>query len=610
MIHDTARPRGTEDQLPPDHRGPVRFLWWLVVGQRRRTALAALLGSVWMGLLALPPYLLSRAVDDGLRAGDGGALLRWSAALLAVGLVEAWLSILRHRTMTRVRNDAAVRTARAVAHHAARLGASLSHRVAEGEVLAIGLGDVATVAQSMTAVGPGTGAVVCCLAVAAVLFSVSPLIAAVVLAGVPALALAVGPLLGRLTGALTAYRARQGELALQLADVAGGLRVLAGLGGKEAYARRYGRASARLLEEGYRVASATSWVDACGTGVPALFLAVVTWLGARTAAEGAISVGDLVAVYGYVAVLLVPVASFIESGGDLSQALVAARRIVAFLALEPESAGTARTGRAPHGPAELYDPVSGARIAPGAFTALASDAPAEAAAVLDRIGGLAPSAATWGGVRLDAVPLDAVRARILVADNESHLFAGPVLDAVEGRAPRDPAAVRRALHTAAAEDVVRALPRGLDTPLDDGGRNVSGGQRQRLRLARALLAEPEVLLAAEPTSAVDAHTEARLAARLRAARAGRTTVVTTTSPLVLDAADTVCHLADGRVAATGTHRALLAAGGAYRALVSRTAEPPAADGDLTAASGGTAVRAAGAVGGDLPDGTGAAEGTR
>ncbi|MEW2548476.1 ABC transporter ATP-binding protein [Streptomyces sp. NPDC047002] len=609
MTEDAAGIGGPEGTRPPDHRGPVRFLWWLVVSQRRRTALAALLGSVWMALLALPPYLLSRAVDDGLRAGDGGALLRWSGALLAVGLVEAWLSILRHRTMTRVRNDAAVRTARAVAGQSVGLGASLSHRAADGEVLAIGLGDVATVAQSMTAVGPGAGAVVCCLAVAAVLFSVSPLIAVVVLAGVPVLALAVGPLLGRLTGALTAYRARQGELALQLADLAGGLRVLAGLGGKEAYARRYDRASARLLDEGYRVASVTSWVDACGTGVPALFLAVVTWLGARSAAEGAISVGGLVAVYGYAAVLLVPVAAFIESGGDLSQALVAARRIVAFLALEPESAATARTGRAPDGPAELYDPASGVRIAPCAFTALASEGPA-AAAVLDRLGGFTPSGATWGGVLLDGVPPGAVRARVLVADNESHLFAGPVRDTVEGRVPRDPAAVRGALHTAAAEDVVQALPRGLDTPLDDGGRNVSGGQRQRLRLARALLAEPEVLLAAEPTSAVDAHTEALLAARLRAARDGRTTVVTTTSPLVLAVADTVCHLVDGRLAATGTHRALLAADAAYRALVSRTAEPPAGSADGAQGTAGPAARAPGAADGGLPDGIAAPEGTR
>jgi ABC-type multidrug transport system fused ATPase/permease subunit len=132
--------------------------------------------------------------------------------------------------------------------------------------------------------------------------------------------------------------------------------------------------------------------------------------------------------------------------------------------------------------------------------------------------------------------------------------------------------VARALRTAVAEDIVQALPAGLDTRLADQGRNVSGGQRQRMRMARVLIADPEVLLAVEPTSALDAHTEALLAARLRAGRAGRTTAVTTVSPLVLAQADTVCHLVDGRVAAVGTHRELLATSSAYRALVARDTE--------------------------------------
>ena len=118
-----------------------------------------------------------------------------------------------------------------------------------------------------------------------------------------------------------------------------------------------------------------------------------------------------------------------------------------------------------------------------------------------------------------------------------------------------------------------ALPEGLDTVVAERGRSFSGGQRQRLVLARALAVDPEVLVLVEPTSAVDAHTEARIAARLRAHRAGRTTVVTTTSPLMLDAVDEVAFLRDGRVVATGTHAELLETDPDYRAVVTRETVP-------------------------------------
>ncbi|MFD7473069.1 ABC transporter ATP-binding protein [Streptomyces sp. NPDC059837] len=557
-----------EDPGTPDCRGGWRYLWWLVTRQAGRSTAGALLATVWMVLLALPPYLLSRAIDDGLEPGDQGALLGWTAAVFGIGVFNAWLGIMRHRTMTKVRMDANFRTVKVVVEQSARLGAALARQVGAGEVVTIGVGDVQTISQSLTVVGPGIAAIVTYGVVAAQLTSVSLQLSVVILLGVPLTAGLVGPLMSRLQGAETEYRERQGVLTARIGDLAGGLRVLNGLGGKGLFADTFRRDSQELRAQGYRVGAATSWIQALGTGLPTLFLAVVTWLAARLAAQGEITIGQLVSVYGYVAVLVMPVYFLIQSGYQLSRAVVAARRVVRFLSLEPV-ADRPDARDAPASPAVLHDPDSGVRVLPGRLTALVGALPAESEAVVDRLGRYAESAVTWGGVRLDGIALAQVRERILVADNEADLFAGTLRELVSGRREHDEEAIARAVRTAAADDIVLGLPDGLDSAVDAQGRSLSGGQRQRVRLVRALLADPEVLLAVEPTSALDAHTEAAVAARLRAARSGRTTVVTSTSPLMLDQVDTVYFLVDGKVAASGGHRELLDGEPGYRALVAR-----------------------------------------
>lgn len=560
-----------EDPGTPDVRGGWRYLWWLVRCQPGRSVAGALLGSSWMALLAATPYLMAKAIDEGLEPGDWTALAGWSFALFAVGSFNAWLSIMRHRTMTRVRMDANFRTVKVVVGQAVRLGAALSRRTGAGEVVTIGVGDVQTIAQSLTVVGPGVGACVAYLTVAAVLVSVSPVLAAVVLLGIPAIVLLVGPFLSRLQGAETEYRNRQGVLTARIADLAGGLRVLNGLGGKSLVADSFHQDSQRLRSQGYRVGAVTSWVQALGVGLPTLFLAVVTWLAARLAAQGDITVGELVAVYGYVAVLVGPVAFWVECGYQLSRGVVAARRVVRFLRLEPQEDHGTRD--APAEPSVLHDPESGVSILPGRLTALTSAHPADTAAVLDRVARYTPSRATWGGVPMEEIQLPQIREHILLADHEADLFAGTLREVVAPlRGATSHNALSAALHAAVADDIVQGLPDGLDSPMDAQARNLSGGQRQRIRLTRALLADPEILLAAEPTSALDAHTEALVAERLREARDGRTTAVTTTSPLVLDHADTVLYLVDGKLAASGTHQQLLTTEPGYRALVARDAE--------------------------------------
>jgi ATP-binding cassette subfamily C protein len=543
----------------------VRYLWWLMRCQKRRIAVGAVLGSTWMAGLTLLPYLLSQAVDHGLQRRDLPALAAWVGLLFVAGAVNAMLAMLRHRTMTRIRLDGAFRTLRAVLAHATQLGSALPRRLGAGEVVTIGVADVWVLAQALTVTGPGLGAVLSYGIVAVLLLRISPLLAVVVLAGVPVLAVAVAPMLRSLQHAGLSYRERQGELADRLVDVVGGLKVLNGLGGKETFAVRYRRESQAVADEGYRVGAVTSWIQAFGTGLPALFLAVVIWLAARMAAQGTITAGELIAVWGYAAMLVVPVAFLIEGGFDIGHALVAGRRILEFLRLPAEPP---RTINPPRYEAALFDPQSGVRVAPGRFTALAAARTCDAAAVVDRLGGYGPTDATWGDGRVGE---QAVREWILVAEPEAYLFRGTLRDVVAGRQEPDDRAVAWALHVAAADDIVDGLLEGTALMVEERGRNLSGGQRQRIRLARALFADPEILLAVDPTSAVDAHTEAAIAERLPAARDGRTTLVTTTSPALLERADIVHYLVAGRVTASGTHRELLGTEPGYRDLVIRAA---------------------------------------
>jgi ABC-type multidrug transport system fused ATPase/permease subunit len=557
----------------PDLRSPTRFLVWVARGQLGTLTLGILYGVVWMAALAVVPALLGRAIDLGVAEGDTAGLLRWSALILAAGLVSAIAGILRHRVAVVNWLTATYRVQQLLVRQAVRVGASLPRRVPTGEVAAVGSHDAERVGAAMDILARLSGAVVSFVVVAALMLRSSTTLGLLVAVGVPLLSAAVGPVLRPLHRRRARHRELVGALTNVGADTVSGLRVLRGIGGEEAFSRRYAAASQKVREAGVAAARVQSVLDAAEVALPGVFVVAVTWLGARLALAGQISVGELVAFYGYAAFLLLPVRTVTEAADKLTRAVVAARRTVQVLALEPELASGASTREPPAGSA-LVDGGSGLVVEPGELTAVVAGVPEQASAIADRLGRFADGGPVWlGGVALADLPLEVVRRRVLVSEHDPRLFTGRLADELDPTGSASADRLLAAIHTASGEDVVAALPDGLATEVAERGRSFSGGQRQRVVLARALVADPEILVLVEPTSAVDAHTEARIADRLVAARDGRTTVVCTTSPLLLDRADTVALVVDGRVVAQGTHRELLDTEPRYRAVVTRGEEP-------------------------------------
>lgn len=562
-----------------DHRSPGRYLWWLAKGQWRTLVLGMLFGIVWMSSQAVMPAIIGRAIDSGVAARDTRALVTYAGILFAVGLVQAGSGIMRHRFAVTNWLTTAYRTVQLVVRHTVHLGGTLPRKVSTGEVVAIGNTDLDHLGHAMEVSARFAGAIVSFLLVSWILLRTSVTLGLVVLIGVPVLTLLVGPLLRPLQRRSAHQRHLMGELSNTASDIVGGLRVLRGIGGEQVFLGRYRRESQTTRRAGVQVAKVQSVLDALEVFLPGLFVVVVVWIGARYAVQGLISPGELVAFYGYAAFLMIPLRTATEFANHLIRGWVAAQRVCRVLALTPDFADPLAPAPSPPVGSELVDPRSGLRVRPGVVTAVVADLPDESAALADRLGLCAPDDGTGdhvtlGGTPLTALPRDEVRRRVVVSDTAAVLFSGRLRDRLDVGL-RGHGGVERALDTASAADVLDALPDGLDTEVDERGRSFSGGQRQRLVLARALVGDPEILVLVEPTSAVDAHTEARIAARLRRHRAGRTTVVTTSSPLLLDAVDEVAYLRGGRVVATGRHADLMAGEPAYRAVVTREAAPEA-----------------------------------
>ncbi|MFI0980444.1 ABC transporter transmembrane domain-containing protein [Streptomyces sp. NPDC021093] len=581
------------DPGEPDVRSGGRFLLWLGLGQLGGQLKAmgwGLLHQIGVAGLPLGVGLAVQAVVDR----SGGRLALAAGLLALMGVAVAVGDTMLHRTAITNWITAAARVQQLLARRTAELGAALTRRVAAGEVVAVSTGDVEKIGWFVEALSRFAAALLALVVVCVGLVVYQPALGVVVAIGVPALALAVLPLLPKATRRADVQREKAGRATELASDTVAGLRVLRGIGGEELFLGRYREASQEVRKAAVRSARMWALIAAVQVLLPGLLLVSVVWYGATLARQGTVTVGELVTVYSAVTLLMYPLRHFEEIAMAYSFSKPSAKRAARVLALRRTAPGDGLdAAQSPTG--DLYDPVTGLLAPSGIFTAVVCGDPDVAGRLADRLGGhpadepSAPDDGTrkvrsvqLGGVDLDGLPLAAARASVLVQDKDPVLLSGTLRELLDVPASGNVSA-EDALAAAQCTDVLAALAQAsaeadgdpMDTRITERGRSLSGGQRQRLALARSLVTDPEVLVLDEPTSAVDSHTEARVAAGVQRLRSGRTTVVLASSPLLLDHAERVVFVHEGEVAAVGEHRALLHTEPRYRAVVTRETDEEA-----------------------------------
>lgn len=437
-----------------------------------------------------------------------------------------------------------------------------------GQTLSLATADADLVGIALRLAGFSVSAVLSVVLAAVVLFRIDTALGFVVVLGVPlvlGLAQLVTPVISRRT---ERQQASIAEASGAATDLVRGLRVLKGIGGERVAGQRYRALSRRAQVAG--ISSTTSIGVMTGlTGLlSGLFLAVVALVAGQKAVRGEITIGELVAIVGLTQFLAEPLRMLGEISAFAARSLGATRRIVDYLATPRlVRGGTA----AATGPATLEVALPGGdRILspPGELLGLAVADPVEAGSLMRVLAGEEEGEVTLGGSDATSLSTAERRAQLLVNPHHVDLFEGSLRSNLDPHQNLSDADLAELLERSCAADVVALAEDGLDEHLSPDGATWSGGQRQRIALARALATTAPVLVLHDPTTAIDAVTEHRIADGIRAARDGRTTWLVTSSPTLLSRADRVLLVRDGRVLAEGHHHDLAHAPD-YRELVLR-----------------------------------------
>ncbi len=553
-------------------------------------------GVVWSGALAagamgmtvLIPYLTGRAIDS-IRGHSKHDLVMWAIAIVGAGLFRLVLSVGRRLIAGRVSLGVELDLRNRLYEHLQRLELSFFDRQQTGQLMSRATVDLQSVRFFLGygLIFIGQSALTILLAGVA-MFALRPNLAALALAPVPFVVLIANRYGKHSRPAMQEAQQRIAELTAEAEENVSGVRVVKAFAQEPRQFDRFEHSVTRVFDQQVYATRIQAKYNPMISFLPNLGLAAILLVGGRQVIHHSLTVGQFTAFYAYLLMLISPMRTLGYMLGAAQRATASGARIFQVLDRAPQMTVPEHAPPLPEGDGRVsFENVSltfDGAPAP-ALRDIDLDIPAGSTVALVGAMGSGKTAlvsllprlydVSEGTVRVDdadvrSVDLVSLRAAIAIAGDDPFLFSATVHENI---AYARPAASREEVEAAAtaaqADGFIGDLPNGYDTLVGERGFTLSGGQRQRIGIARAILADPRILILDDATSSVDASTEQEIKLALRAVMEGRTTFVIAHRLSTITLADEIVVLEDGRVVARGGHEQLLEESGLYAEIVEK-----------------------------------------
>ena len=601
---------------PADHGGRHgwRLLRTTLRSQWRGVAVGVVVGLLWTAAKVAIPDLVQQAIDLGIVPGDRGALLRWTIAIAIAAVLAALFTGLRRYWAFRESRKVEQVLRDRIFAHAQRLHFGFHDRVQTGDLMSRANSDLQQIQNFVVLIPLTISNAVTVLAVTVILVTIDPVLTVLALGSLPFLNLLGKRFSTRLHPSVLGIQQESAQLATVVEETVSGVRVVKGFGAERVQAARLGSEADDL----YDVSMEAARVRACFLPamelLPNIGLIAVLGYGGHQVVAGTLSLGSLVAFNVYIALLIWPLRMLGMIIAQGQRAAASGDRVHEVLATAPEVVDpphptplpvAAGGGHAGLGAVRFDDVDFGYRgghpvltgmslvVEPGESVALVGatgSGKTTVARLLPRFYDVDAGAIRLDGVDVRDVALDELRRAVSLVFEDTFLFSATIAENIAYAEPdADDERIHRAARLAGADGFIRELADGYATEIGERGFSLSGGQRQRIAIARAILADPRVLILDDATSAVDPTKEHEIRDAMAEVMRGRTTLVIAHRPATIALADRVALLDGGRVVATGTHQELLAGDERYRRVLAAagSADDGEPDGDATGRSDGT-----------------------